>query len=85
MDQKDAARAVLIEVVNILGAFKDDIVLVGGWIPDLTYPGKNHIGSLDVDLAIGSGAVSQDAYSSIHRRLTEAEYEYKTGPTRFYR
>ena len=31
MDQEEAARAVLIEVVNILGDFKDDIVIVGGW------------------------------------------------------
>ncbi len=57
MDQQDAARAVLIEVVNILGVFKDDLVIVGGWVPDLMYPGKNHVGSLDVDLAVGPGAV----------------------------
>jgi len=42
MNQQDAARAVLIEVVNILGAFKDDLVIVGGWVPDLIFPGKNH-------------------------------------------
>ena len=85
MDQTEAARAVLIEVVNILGAFKDDIVIVGGWVPDLKYPGKNHVGSLDVDLAIAPGAVGSDAYSTILARLKEKEYSHKTGPTRFYR
>ena len=45
MDQNEAVRAVLIEVVNILGAFKDDMVIVGGWVPDLKYPGKNHVGT----------------------------------------
>lgn len=39
MDQKEAARAVLIEVVNILGAFKDDIVIVGGWVRPLLASG----------------------------------------------
>lgn len=85
MDQKEAARAVLIEVVNILGAFKDDIVIVGGWVPDLKYPGKNHVGSLDVDLAIGPGAVGQDAYTTILGRLKENNYTHKNSPTRFYR
>jgi len=85
MDQKEAARAVLIEVVNILGDFKDDIVLVGGWVPDLMYPDKNHVGSLDVDLAIGPGAIGQDAYTTILGRLKENNYTHKTSPTRFYR
>jgi len=84
-DQKEAARAVLIEVVNILGAFKDSIVIVGGWVPELQYPGKNHIGSLDVDLAIGPGAIGQDAYTTILGRLKENNYTHKINPTRFYR
>jgi len=33
-DPTSASRAVLIEVMNILGAFRDEIVLVGGWIPE---------------------------------------------------
>jgi len=85
MDQAEAARAVLIEVVNILGAFKDDIVIVGGWVPDLKYPGKNHIGSLDVDLAIGPGAVGENAYSTILGRLIDGGYSHKSNPTRFFR
>jgi hypothetical protein len=43
---------VLIEVMNVLGAFRDEIVLVGGWVPDLLYPGRGHMGLLDVDLAV---------------------------------
>ncbi len=46
-DPTTAARAVLIEVMNVLGAFGDDIVLVGGWVPELLYPGRGHMGSLD--------------------------------------
>lgn len=85
MKQQDAARAVLIEVINVLGAFKDDIVIVGGWVPDLKYPDKKHIGSLDVDLAIGPNAVGKDVYSSILNRLAESNYTHHTAPTRFIR
>ena len=85
MKQQDAARAVLIEVMNVLGAFKDDIVIVGGWVPDLTYPDKKHIGSLDVDLAIGPNALGEDVYSSILNRLKESDYAHHTSPTRFMR
>lgn len=85
MNQQDAARAVLIEVMNVLGAFKKDIVIVGGWVPDLTYPEKKHIGSLDVDLAIGPNAVGEDVYSSILNRLKEGGYAHYTSPTRFFR
>ncbi len=85
MDQQDAARAVLIEVITILETFKDDLVIVGGWVPELLYPGKGHVGSLDVDLAVGPGAVGENVYSTILARLTEWNYSHETGPTRFYR
>jgi hypothetical protein len=85
MDQKEAAHAVLVEVVNILGAFKNDLVVVGGWVPALKYPDRNHVGSLDVDLAVGPGAVGADAYSTILGRLKEHHYSHENGPTRFYR
>lgn len=85
MDQQQAARAVLIEVINVLGSFKNEIVIVGGWVPELRYPGKNHIGSLDVDLAISPGAIRDDAYSTILGRLKENQYTHQIHPTRFFR
>jgi len=56
-----AARSVLIEVSNLLGAFRDQIVVVGGWVPELLLPG-GHVGSTDVDLALD------------HRHLDEGSY-----------
>lgn len=85
MNPQEAARSVLIEVVNILGAFKKDIVIVGVWVPDLMYPNKKHVGSLDVDLGVGPGAIGDDAYSSILARLKENDYSHTTNPTRFHR
>jgi hypothetical protein len=85
MDQTQAARAVLIEIMNILGVFKNELVIVGGSVPDLIYPEKKHIGSLDVDLAVGPNALASDAYSTILGRLKENKYRHSTNPARFYR
>ena len=64
MKETEAARAVLLEVLNALGAMRDDLIIVGGWVPDLLYPSSNHMGSLDVDLA-----VSPKALQTFTRRL----------------
>ncbi|MBZ5623705.1 MAG: hypothetical protein LAQ69_34150 [Acidobacteriia bacterium] len=32
-DQVEAARSVLLELVHLLGEYRDDIVVVGGWVP----------------------------------------------------
>jgi hypothetical protein len=52
--QVDAARSVLLEVAHILSHYRQGIVLVGGWVPDLLFPGgmSHHIGSIDVNLVI---------------------------------
>ena len=71
-----ASRAVLIEVVNVLGAFRDELVVVGGWVPDVLFPNRGHIGSLDVDLAVSAGALADNAYQTILRRLADAGYTH---------
>jgi len=82
-DPTSASRAVLIEVMNVLGAFRDKIVLIGGWVPDLLYPNSGHIGSLDVDLAVSQIAIGSNAYETILKRMIEAGYEHHASPTRF--
>lgn len=85
MDQTAAARAVMIEVLNILGRLKGDIVLIGRWVPNLHYPDRGHIGSLDVDLAISPEAAADCAHDSILARLRDRNYQFSPGPARFYR
>lgn len=85
IDQKTAARTVLIEVWNVLGSFRDEMVLIGGWVPDLCYPGRGHVGSLDVDIAISPDAARRNPYESVRARLEQAQYRLEHGPTRFYR
>lgn len=52
-DAVEAARSVIIELVHILGEYRDNMVLVGGWIPELLLQQSqdSHVGSIDVDLA----------------------------------
>jgi tRNA nucleotidyltransferase/poly(A) polymerase len=50
--QTEAAHRVLIEIVNILSEYKEDLLVVGGWVPDLLFPERGHIGSIDVDILL---------------------------------
>ena len=84
-DPTSGSRAVLIEAANVLGAFRPDLVLVGGWVPDLLYPQHGHMGSIDVDLAVSPTAGASSAYDTIRKRLADAGYRLETEPTRFYR
>jgi tRNA nucleotidyltransferase/poly(A) polymerase len=65
MKETEAARAVLIEVLNALGAMRGEIVIVGGWVPDLLYPKRNHMGSFDVDLAVSPKTLGGNGLFSI--------------------
>jgi len=31
----EAARSVMLELIRLLGEYRDDLVIVGGWVPDL--------------------------------------------------
>ncbi len=81
-----ASRAVLIEVVTILGAYMDNSVVIGGWVPEIHYPGRGHIGSIDVDLALDGRKIQAAAYDPIRRRLLKAGYRQDpSGGSIFYR
>lgn len=53
--QKKAAHRVLVELVNIFREYEEEIRIVGGWVPDLMFPGEGHVGSVDVDVLINHG------------------------------
>lgn len=50
--QREASHRVLIELINLFDEYRDDILLVGGWVPEVMFPGEGHIGSVDVDILI---------------------------------
>jgi len=49
-----AARLLLEEVCTLLTPFRDDAVLIGGWVPEIRFPDAMpaHVGSIDVDFAV---------------------------------
>lgn len=53
-----ASRQLLQQVCALLTPFRDDAVLIGGWVPEIRFPDAvpAHVGSIDVDFAIRADA-----------------------------
>ena len=72
--QKKAAHRVLVELVNIFREYEDEIRIVGGWVPDLMFPGEGHIGSVDVDVLINHMTLEDEGYQNMSRILQKNGY-----------
>jgi len=84
----EACFSVLLELMTLLGEFRDNIVLIGGWIPYFLLPGKSkeHTGSMDIDLALDFKEITDDTYNTILQLLQEHGYEQdENQPFMFYR
>lgn len=83
-----ACRSVLVELVHILGGFRDHMVLIGGWVPALLFSGveEPHVGSLDIDVALDFRNIPEVAYKTILKVLQQNGYVQDPGqPFRFYK
>jgi hypothetical protein len=84
----EAARSVLIELTHLLGEYRDDIVLIGGWVPELLLPQepRPHVGSMDIDLALNHLKIA-DGYARIEELLRSRGYYQEEGrqPYIFFR
>lgn len=76
-DLVEAARSVLLELVHLLGEYRDDIVVVGGWVPQLILPAQplRHVGSIDVDLALNHRNLQEAGYATIQALILARGYE----------
>lgn len=79
-----AARAVLIELMQMLGAYRESMVLVGGWVPFYLF-GPEHIGSTDIDIALDRERITDDVYATIRDLLESRGYREGTQPYTFLR
>ena len=72
-----AAYSVLIELGQVLGAYRQKFVIVGGAVPWLLMPNVRpaHIGTLDVDLNLSPEALSAGEYATLIESLETAGYE----------
>ena len=72
----EAAHAVLLELVHILGEYREGIALVGGWVPGLLLPedADKHVGSMDVDIALDHKLLEEAGYETICQKLETRGY-----------
>jgi predicted nucleotidyltransferase len=73
--QVQAAHRVLVDVGQLLSSFHDAIVVVGGWVPDLLLPEAEpeHIGSIDVDLALDAAKLNDGRYAELLKLLLDTQ------------
>jgi len=76
-DEVQAALSVLVEVLTVLGEYRENIVVVGGWVPYfIVDAGKTeHTGSIDIDLALDIRTIPPDSYGTMLNLLRERGYE----------
>ena len=72
----EAAHRVLLEVARLLYDYRDGIVLVGGSVPGLLFDqgGSEHIGTIDVDIALDQNTIQEVGYRSIMQLLSKRGY-----------
>ena|SRR6266568_3602074 len=76
-----ACKSVLVELVHMLGEFKDQVVVVGGWVPVLLIPeaAEPHPGTLDIDLALDFTNIKEETYQTFLKTLTARGYRPAKG------
>ena len=82
--QVEAARRVLVDLGQMLAAFMDCLVVVGGWTPDLLLPDadERHVGSIDVDLALDCAKLGDGRYAELVKLLLDTK-RYRKGAKDF--
>ncbi len=73
-----ACKSVMVEVMTILGKHRDHLVIIGGWVPGLLFGEGDHVGSIDVDLAVNWRSMPEYVYETIKNELAGREY-YRDG------
>ena len=72
--QREAAHRILVELCSLFAQYQDDIRIIGGWVPDLLYPDRGHVGSVDVDMLINHLTLQDEGYQTMERILLSNGY-----------
>ncbi len=83
----EAASRVLLELARLLYEYREGIVIVGGTVPSLILDPSmpEHIGSIDVDIALDQYVIQEIGYRSIMQLLSKRGYARGDQPFIFYR
>ncbi len=83
----EAAHRVLLEVARLLYDYREGLVIVGGSVPGLILDPSlhEHIGTIDVDIALDQNTIQEVGYRSIIQLLSKRGYVQGDQPFIFYR
>jgi hypothetical protein len=65
--------------MQILGEYREQMVLIGGWVPFFLF-GSKHVGSTDVDIALDREQITDDVYKTIRQHLEKRGYKQGAQP-----
>ena len=85
--QTAAAHRVLVDLGQVLASFKECVVVVGGWVPDLLiHDGTEaHVKSIDVDLALDVAKLTDGRYAELLALLLDTRrYERSEKPFQLF-
>ncbi|MEE9115533.1 MAG: hypothetical protein V3U09_01390 [Thermoplasmata archaeon] len=75
------SHSAMLELAVTLAAYRDALVLIGGWVPYLLLQRYQqpenpyrHIGSIDIDWVVDSDRIDEQAYDTIVKRIKERGY-----------
>jgi hypothetical protein len=91
----ESSKSVLVEVLRILGSYRDYLVLTGGWSPYFILEkfgeGGRHCGSVDIDFVLNPRLIDLKVYATIVSLIEKRGYrpyvadDGEVLPYRFYR
>jgi len=75
-EEVEFCLSVLVEIMTALRSFKENMVIIGGWVPYfmLREHSHRHIGSLDIDIAFDFKHISTGSYKTILQLLKDRDY-----------
>lgn len=87
-NEANRSQAILLELMTILGKYRKDLYLVGGWAPYYLLkmfqkPDNDfaHIGSIDIDIVIDASRIPETQYASIVELIKQRGYSERKGRT----
>lgn len=80
-DQLELVHSICLYISTIIGDYIDDLVIVGGLVPNLIIPqapppegAEAHVGTQDLDIGFSLGVFNSNRYQEIAERLREAGF-----------
>ncbi|MBB5607914.1 MULTISPECIES: nucleotidyl transferase AbiEii/AbiGii toxin family protein [unclassified Janthinobacterium] len=81
----EAVKSVLLEIGQILGSYQGKFIIVGGSVPWLLLAAEDmqHVGTMDVDIALSAEALGDGEYAQLVESLLSHGYHFRDGRRKF--